>query len=349
MILYVQSHDDTDRDFFKIMEPEDLTPIYAKYPMTQEIAMSCDTLDEAVRAIAEYLDGHSTHAWVEDKDLSKSLRQKAAAVGLALATAAPSVMMLPSPKATPSLHATAQEQAPRKDLFGTHPNDRFLWNIQQIESSGGSNINHKPIASGKFKGAKAVGQWGLLKPTINDMISRARNSGTLTPEMEKLEGMSRDQLEDHFKKNPQIELDLARQLATHVIKRQGGDIHRAAYSWLHGHNLTPHDINDSRLSSSNYVNRFRAVDRLNPFAKKAPTALNKMMQEIGSEDFRMRVKNWYKRREDEIIDEPMRSSNFQPDPGRIRDRELDEVKPDSMKTSMERLTANTKFANKRNS
>lgn len=346
MILYIH-YADGDRNWYKIKDFEDLAPLFETFPMTRDIAMDCDTVKEAAEAIAEYLDGHAMSSWVEGEDLSKSLRNKAAALGLSLAAAiSPPATSTQRPLVPASMHPTAQEVPAAKDQsFGTHPNDSFLWNISQIESSGGKNVNHRPIASGKFKGTRAIGKWGLLKPTIDEMVTRMRTSGTLTPEYQKLETMSRDQLEDHFKKNPQLELDLARSLASHVLKRQGGNKHRAAYSWLHGHNLHPADISNDKLFSSSYVNKYRQLDRLNPFNKKAP--LRKVQQEIGNEDFKMRVKNWYKRREDEITAEPMRSSNFQPDPGRLRDDALDEIKPDSMKTPMERIQSNVKLTNKR--
>lgn len=345
MILYTQSHGN-DRQWYKIMSPEDLGPVHAAYPMTREIAMDCHTLEEAVESIAEYLDGHGMSAWVEDKELSKSLKNKAIAIGLALGASAPAhIDQMPHPKAQPSLHATPVQAEQPKDMFGSHPNDRFLWNIKQIESSGGKNTEHKPIASGRFKGKRAIGRWGLLKPTVHELISRMRMAGTLTPEYQALEPMSRDQLDEHFKHNPQIELGLARQLATHVLKRQHGNMHRAAYSWLHGHNIMPNDIANEKLMNSDYVNKFRSFDQINPFVKK-PVAMKKTMPEVGSEDFRMRVKNWYKRREEEVTEDPMRSSNFQPDPGRIRDNELDDIKPDSMKTSIEKLADNVKRVNK---
>lgn len=346
MILYVQMHGN-DKQWYKIVDPEDLNPVFTAYPMTREIAMSSDTLQEAVEAIAEYLDGHNMDAWVESKEISKSLRNSAAALGIALGAAVPSsVRSLPHPAMQPSMHQTPVQAEADKNAFGTHPNDRFLWNIKQIESSGGANTNHKPIRSGKFKGTKAIGQWGLLKPTISEMVGRMRASGTLSPEYEKLDGMNHDQLEEHFRKNPKVELELARNLATHVLKRQGGNMHRAAYSWLHGHNLMPRDIAHDKLNSSAYVNKFRAMDQINPYVKKQPGDLKKVMQDIGDEDFKMRVKNWAKRREEELTNEPMRSSNFVPDPGRLRPEELDDIKADSQKTPLERMQANLNRVNK---
>lgn len=350
MIIYLQ-YANGDRDWYKVNDVHDLQPIFAKFPMTKEISISTITLRDAVDSIVEYLDGHGMSAWVEDKELSKSLRNKAAAIGFALATTASTPANIDTPRSSfkPSLHPTQVAEQKPKDEFGTHPMDRFLWNIKQIESSGGKNLEHKPIKAGRFKGKRAIGRWGLLKPTVQELVNRMRSSGSLTPEYQKLETMSRDQLDEHFRQNPQIELNLARRLAEHVHKRQGGNSQRAAYAWLHGHNLFPSDISKDKVMSSDYVDKYRVFDNSNPYAKDAKDSrqakLNKVEYKIDSEDFKMRVKAWLKRRDDQLTEDPMRTSNFQPDMGRIRDEELDQIKPDSMKTSSEKLADNVKRVN----
>jgi hypothetical protein len=346
MILFLQPIGSSDRQWYKIMDFEDLNPVFDTFPMTREIAMTCDTLGEAVDAISEYLSSHSMTSWIEDQDLSKSLRTKALALGLSLSTAlSPDGHKLPKPSMQPTMPKQVKIQPPASD-FGSHPMDRFLWNVAQIESSGGKNTHHKPIASGKYRGNKAIGKWGLLKPTVDELVGRMRVSGKLTPEYQNLDMMSRDKLEEHFKKNPQIELGLARQLAQHIMQRQKNNPERAAYSWLHGHNLHPADIPRDKLLHSEYVGKYKQLDKMNPFlARRRPSAVKKSMPEIDSEDFKMRVKNWYKRREDELTEDPTRTSSFQPDPGRMRNDDLDLIKPDSMKRPSEILTDNIKRAN----
>ena len=51
MILFVQSPNQ-DKQFLKISDIEDLNPVFMMFPMTQEIAMSCETLKEAVEAVS---------------------------------------------------------------------------------------------------------------------------------------------------------------------------------------------------------------------------------------------------------------------------------------------------------
>jgi hypothetical protein len=348
MILFIQ-YPNMERKFWKISDFEDLNPVFEMFPRTYDIATSCDTLSEALDSISEYLSGHNMSSWVENQDISKSLRSKALSVGLSLATAlTPTVLEHQRPSANPSKPPQFASVRDTSKDFGTHPMDKFLWNVAQIESSGGKNTKHPKIKYGISKGDHAMGKWGLLKPTVNELINRQRIKGTLTPEMSKLESMSRDAMDKHFKENPQAELDIARLLATHVHDRQKGNEHRAAYAWLHGHNLFPQDIPREKLIHSDYVSKYKQLGQMNPFQPKTkPVAMQKTQQSIDSSDFRERVKAWHKRRENELTDEPMRSSNFQPDPGRLRDSELDEIKPDSMKSPQQRLQANIKQANKK--
>jgi hypothetical protein len=349
MILYIL-YPDNEKQFYKIAELEDLEPVFKLYPSTQEIAMSASTLKEAVADVSEYLDGHALTSWVEDTDISKSLRNKAAAIGLSLTTAlSPSVnsMHRPEAKITP-----AQAQQPVEDHsedFGTHPMDGFLWNVEQIESTGGKNLKHKPIQSGKFKGTRAMGKWGLLKPTVDEIIGRSQRDGTMRPEFKDLPMMTRDKLADHLKANPKIEMNLARKLAEHVMNRQHGNPHKAAFAWLHGHNLHPIDISNDQIVHSDYVSKFKQIDKLNPYNKRAPASVSVSKAEpvLNNADFQLRVRNWYKRREDELTEEPTRDSTFVADLGRVRENELDTIKPQSMMTPKEKLSNNIKQANKR--
>lgn len=346
MFLYIEDHNNNRRQF-KILEYEDLKPLFEMFPRTEKIALGSDDLKHAVQKIAKYLSSGHLTAWVEHNQLEKGLKEKAAALGLSLATAmAPSLLQTDTPQVKPKVPVKIEQIKPSTD-FGTHPTDRFLWNTMQIESSGGLNTEHQPIKHGRFKGERAIGKWGLLKPTVNEIVNRMRIAGNLKAEHARLETMSRDDLEHHFKENPQVELDMARFLASHVLKRQKGNQHKAAYSWLYGHNLFPSDISEHHLANEDYVAKYKKFDRKNPF--KQPNRQIASMQKSSYHDpnFAMRFKSWYILRTDEKTKNPIRDRNFVPDLGRRREEELDEIKPDSQKTPEEKLKDNLKRVNKK--
>lgn len=348
MFLFIEDHKQ-NRQQFKILGYQDLKPIFEMFPRTEKIALNSDDLAHAVKNIAKYIGSGHLNAWVEFNQLEKGLKEKAAALGLSLAASiSPSIMQTAIPNYIPNVPIRQEKITPSTD-FGKHPTDRFLWNTMQIESSGGQNTKHKPIKSGKFKGEKAIGKWGLLKPTINEVVNRMRISGNLTPEYAKLETMSRDDLDKHFKENPQVELDVARSLATHVLKRQKGNQQKAAYAWLYGHNLFPSDIGEHHLASEDYVNKYKKYDRKNPFKSLGPARniASIKKNDYYSPNFAMKIKNWYAIRTDEKTKNPLRDNTFVPDLGRRRDEELDQIKPDSQKTPEEKLKDNIKRVNKK--
>lgn len=119
--------------------------------------------------------------------------------------------------------------------------DQFLDAISQIESSGGKNINH-PISNAPIhRGEQAVGQYGLMPNTIQEMANRSggRGPASVAPG------------------SPQ-EQQVANQLADKVLNRFQ-DPNMAAYAWHSGHNLTPKQIQDRGYESDPYVQKFQKI------------------------------------------------------------------------------------------
>lgn len=141
-----------------------------------------------------------------------------------------------------------------------YKNKDFLNKIMQIESSGGKNVNHPVVTAPNLQqGDQAVGRYALMPNTVKELVNRRRLRGTVSPEMLDLTQMAPDQLKQHLATNPELEEQLANDLSTHVIRKQGGDEDKAAYSWIQGHNLNPNQITPDTLNKSDYVQKFRRV------------------------------------------------------------------------------------------
>ena len=54
---------------------------------------------------------------------------------------------------------------------------RFLKTIQMIESSGGKNFNHPEIESGIHEGHRAIGNYGLMPNTVQEIATRMKRKG----------------------------------------------------------------------------------------------------------------------------------------------------------------------------
>jgi hypothetical protein len=320
MIIYWESQNG-DRKQWRINSFDDFEQLFPLFPRVKDIVMSSETLPDAIESTVDYLSSGTGESWTErNEDVSKALKEAGMALGIALGTMAPSNISNTVAHTQPQ----AQQMAKRPSVpFGQHPADRFLWNVSQVESSGGKDTDHPVVKYGLSRGDKAIGRWGLLRNTVLEMNNRSRLSGQLSPDREKLNTMSREQMNEHLSKNPDLELELARQTAQHVLKRNKGDMNKAAYAWLHGHNLHPTEIDANKITSSDYVSKFRSFDRKNPFATQSRTVAGmKKVEEDG--DFEGRLTNWHGKRMEQAREPAPRDTTYVPDPGRIREKELDE-------------------------
>lgn len=131
--------------------------------------------------------------------------------------------------------------------------DEFLNVIRQIESSGGLNTNHPVMQQGIHKGEAAIGQYGLMPKTIQELAKRAGESDLAAIDSAEIPAM--------VKSNPGMEDRLARQLAERVLARQS-DPEKAAYSWNMGHNLSPEQVTKRDYGSHPYVQKFRKIQEM---------------------------------------------------------------------------------------
>lgn len=138
----------------------------------------------------------------------------------------------------------------------------FLNNISQVESSGGTNFNHPTVTSGIQAGDAAIGRYGLMPNTVNEVLNRMRLHGNLTPELQQLQQLDPATLKETLEKNPQLEDQIAGSLAGRVLDRQPDD-ETAAYSWHQGHNLKPDDIQQKDYQNDDYVKKFDMYKKMN--------------------------------------------------------------------------------------
>jgi hypothetical protein len=143
--------------------------------------------------------------------------------------------------------------------------DEFLRNIGQIESAGGKNTNHPVIKSGIQKGDSAIGTYGLMPNTVDEIASKSKD-----PAINSLTDMSSAEKKDYIEKNPAVEKILATQLAEKVLANQGGDAQKAAYAWNQGHNLSPDSIVKRDYQNSDYVQKYNKAAGQQPDESSFP-------------------------------------------------------------------------------
>lgn len=141
--------------------------------------------------------------------------------------------------------------------------DLFLKKIAQIESNGGTNFNHQTIKSGPQAGQTAIGTYGLLPNTVDEIVSRTKD-----PSLKNLVEMSPEEQKTYLESNPAKEKLVAQHLAEHVLNKQGGDEEKAAFAWNQGHNLSSDTIDKRNYQDSPYVQKFNKIsDAITPGTK----------------------------------------------------------------------------------
>lgn len=158
---------------------------------------------------------------------------------------------------------------------------QFLKIIKQIESSGGKNTNHREIASGIHAGDSAIGDYGLMPNTIQEVLKRKARQKALEQTMEPLRTMQSDKLKAYLEnEHPEYQEKIAQDLAQKVLTRSGGDHEKAAYMWNQGHNLDPNQITPEKLNAAGYIQKFRALNGvINKPAPEPPSEAEKAFQE----------------------------------------------------------------------
>lgn len=311
---------------YKLNSIEDFRSIIKDYPRIKDEIMFSPTVYDAATAAMHYINMSSQLTAFMDggSPMTKGLKETALAAGLALSTPAqsqPPQTEQPSFNQPVDLNVQRQLSVPDKGTMGKQPEDKFLWNIMQLESSGGKNLDHPEITwDHAMKGQTAMGKWGLLAPTVNELINRKRLAGENTAHVDHLKGAEQEEVKNFLSSNPHIELDFARQLARHVLGKHKGDESRAAYSWLHGHNMQSKDISDKDLKASDYVKNYHTHSFMNPHNKQAP--IHKSEDPVGFMD---KFNSWKDYRDAKKRVAFPRDSTYVADPGNKRSKDEDHV------------------------
>lgn len=142
----------------------------------------------------------------------------------------------------------------KKKPSNTMDMNSFLRVIGHLESSSGRNFGHQEMQKGMHKGHSAIGTYGLMPNTVDDIIDNIKDA----PEHVKaIKNMSPDQKKQFLETNPQYEEYLAKHLAQRVMRRYKSP-EKAAYAWHQGHYINPSKIDNKKLQHE-YVQRFKKI------------------------------------------------------------------------------------------
>lgn len=136
---------------------------------------------------------------------------------------------------------------------------QFLSRISQLETSGGKNLKHRTINKGLQAGQTAIGRYGLLNNTIQEVLNRKKMANELSPELAGLRNKDQEFVRQTLSNNPALEEEIAGSLAQRILERNKGNEAAAAYSWLMGSNISPDRITTDKLVNSDYVSKYQKL------------------------------------------------------------------------------------------
>jgi hypothetical protein len=128
-------------------------------------------------------------------------------------------------------YAQQSDRTPASETKKAMPLSQFLAIQRMIESNGGKNYNHAMIKSGMHKGTSAIGQYGLMPKTVDDLITRVMKSKD--PEDLKIVSMPWQEKKAYLEAHPEIEDRLAKEYALQSLKRSRGAMD-ATLDWQWG-------------------------------------------------------------------------------------------------------------------
>ena len=146
----------------------------------------------------------------------------------------------------------AQQQAKR---------NKFLKIMSTIESSSGKNTQHRTLSSGIHKGERAIGQYGLMPNTIDEMHTRMKLDGQEDPRIKELyeQNLTPQERADRISSDPELEGVIANKLYDHVNERFQGDEEKMDHAWQYGHNINPTKLTPKVLQKSDRVKKYQLI------------------------------------------------------------------------------------------
>jgi hypothetical protein len=123
---------------------------------------------------------------------------------------------------------------------------QFLKKIAELESNSGQNTEHVPMKAGMHKGTAAVGNYGLMPLTAQDLDRQYS--------VNELQNMPKEDVQKKLEQNPELQKRLAETLASKLLKNNPEDV--AAHKWLYGQYSKP---TPKELEKSERIRKFRVL------------------------------------------------------------------------------------------
>lgn len=116
---------------------------------------------------------------------------------------------------------------------------KFQQLLSLLESSSGKQMQHSPVETGMHEGTKAMGEFGIMPITAQELSKQDSNKS----ELDKLiMGADPASIEEILASNPGKYQEYVDQMSNKVLDKSGGNAEEAAMRWLAGPNSSKRRI-----------------------------------------------------------------------------------------------------------
>lgn len=151
---------------------------------------------------------------------------------------------------------------------------RFQQLLSLLESSGGKQLEHQPVEGGMHEGTKAMGEFGLMPITAQELSKQ-------NPEQSELDKliMNADpsSVQEILASNPGKYKQFIDQMSQKVLDKSGGNAEEAAMRWLAGPNSS-----QRRISNVAEETPGRA-DKIQDFLKASEPVVPTYTEQLGEQ------------------------------------------------------------------
>lgn len=121
--------------------------------------------------------------------------------------------------------------------------------ISKLESSGGVDTDHRTLSSGMHKDTTAMGEYGLMPVTAQDLAKRDKDPVGLI-----LKGLAPQLVKPVLEDNPQKYDELVNRMIDRV-QRHGGDPVDQYVRYNFGQNLNNAEVSQIKQDNPNFINK----------------------------------------------------------------------------------------------
>ena len=154
---------------------------------------------------------------------------------------------------------------------------KFKQLISLLESSSGTQTQQPTVNSGMHTGTKAIGEYGMMPKTIQDLAKTRINQDQGSNLDQIVQQANPKSVDEILASNPDKYQQYMDQMGNKVLDKSKGNAEEAAMRWLAGPNASKEKINDAEDADPNRMEKIQ--DFMKSSQKVEPTYTEQLLEQ----------------------------------------------------------------------